>query len=61
MIAYAGINNFVLPVLALTGLNAVLQKWAATPWRGFCQGLIVTLLMAVSVSVFTRRRIFWRT
>ncbi len=61
MIAYAGINNFITPLLALTGLDAVLNGWAVTPWRGFCQGLLVTVLMALAVSLCTRFRIFWRT
>jgi predicted acyltransferase len=61
MIAYAGINNFIIPILMLTGIFAKLSEWATTPWRGFWQGMIVTLLMAIAVSVCTRFRIFWRT
>ena len=61
MIAYAGINNFITPVLALTGGSALLTQFATTPWRGFCKGAIVTLLMALTVSFLTRRKIFWRT
>ena len=61
MIAYAGINNFIIPVLALTGLDALLTQWAVTPWRGFLQGVFVTLLLAITVSICTRLRIFWRT
>jgi predicted acyltransferase len=61
MIAYAGINNFIVPLLALTGVADFLSHWASTPWRGFWQGIFVTLLMAVTVSWLTRRKIFWRT
>jgi predicted acyltransferase len=61
MIAYAGINNFIIPVLALTGANDWLEQFASTPWRGFWRGVIVTLLMALVVSWLTRRKIFWRT
>lgn len=61
MIAYAGINNFITPVLALTGGEALLNKYASTPWRGFWKGAIITGLMAVTVSFLTRRKIFWRT
>jgi hypothetical protein len=61
MIAYAGINNFIVPVLALTGGSAVLDHFATTPWRGFVKGAIITLLMALVVSGLTRRKIFWRT
>jgi predicted acyltransferase len=61
MIAYAGINNFITPVLALIGADRLLSAFANTPWRGFWKGVIITLLMAVTVSVLTRRKIFWRT
>lgn len=61
MIAYAGINNFITPVLALTGGSALLAQFATTPWRGFGKGVIVTLLLALVVSFLTRRQVFWRT
>ena len=61
MIAYAGINNFITPVLALVGADRLLTHFATTPWRGFCKGAIITLLMALTVSFLTRRKIFWRT
>jgi predicted acyltransferase len=61
MIAYAGINNFITPVLALTGGARLLSEFATSPWRGFWKGVIVTLLMALVVSFLTRRKIFWRT
>lgn len=61
MIAYAGINNFIAPVLALTGGDWLLSKFAVTPWLGFCKGLTITLLMAITVSLLTRAKIFWRT
>jgi predicted acyltransferase len=61
MIAYAGINNFILPILALTTLDKVLEAFTTSPWRGFLSGLTVTLLMAIMVSFLTRRKIFWRT
>src|SRR5262249_28991891 len=32
MVAYAGVNNFITPLLALTGLAAVLDRWASSPW-----------------------------
>jgi predicted acyltransferase len=61
MIAYAGINNFITPLLALTGGSALLAHLATTPWLGFVKGAIVTWLMALMVSWLTRRNIFWRT
>ena len=61
MIAYAGINNFITPVLALTLVLNWSADHATTPWLGFLRGLTITLLMAVTVSFLTRRKIFWRT
>ena len=61
MIAYAGINNFITPVLALIGADQLLTRFATTPWRGFWKGAIITLLMAGTVSLLTRKKIFWRT
>ncbi len=61
MIAYAGINNLVIPVLALAGADRLLSRLAVTPWLGFVRGTIITLLLALSTSLFTKRKIFWRT
>jgi predicted acyltransferase len=61
MIAYAGINNLVIPVLALTTVNRLLASLDSSPWLGFLHGAIITLLLAVSVSFFTKQKIFWRT
>lgn len=61
MIPYAGINNFITPLLALTGVAGWLNRFASTPWRGFGKGLFITLLMAWVTGWLTRRRIFWRT
>ena len=61
MVAYAGINNFIIPVLALTHVNRLLAAFATSPWRGFCKGMFVTLLLGMCVSFLTRKKIFWRT
>jgi predicted acyltransferase len=61
MIAYAGVNNFINPLFALTGLAAVLDHWASSPWRGFWRGVLVTLSMALVTSLLTRIKVFWRT
>jgi hypothetical protein len=61
MIACAGINNFITPWLALTGGDWLLTKFAVTPWPGFGKGLIITLLMAITISFLTRRKFFRRT
>jgi hypothetical protein len=61
MIAYAGINNFIIPVLYLTMGMSALGYLEGSPWLGFVRGLIIILLMAITVSFLSRRKIFWRT
>ncbi len=61
MIAYAAIQNVIHPFLALTGLGMLLGNLMDTPWLGALKGVIMTLLLAVFVSILTRLRIFWRT
>jgi predicted acyltransferase len=61
MIAYAGINNLVIPLLALTQVDGLLARLNASPWLGFWRGAIISLLLALSTSLFTKKRVFWRT
>ncbi len=61
MIAYAGINNFIIPALAATNAMVLLNHFATSPWRGLIKGVIITLLMALTGSLLTRMKIFWRT
>lgn len=61
MIAYVGSANFILPVLTITGLSARLHSITPTPWLGFGRGVFLTMLLALMVTFFTRKKIFWRT
>lgn len=62
MIAYAGEGGtFIGAVFALTGLAGWLTGILNTPWLGAIYGAIVTLMLAITVSICTRLRIFWRT
>jgi len=61
MIAYISGSNFVMPVLALTGLSTILNNLLINPWLGFLKGLIFTLLAALVTSFFTKKKIFWRS
>ncbi len=60
MVAYMAGANLVAPVLALTGLGALLASVTASPWAGFGRGLFETALVALAVAWCTRRGIFWR-
>ena len=61
MIAYIAGSNFVMPILALTGLSTFLNYMLINPWLGFLKGLIFTLLAALVTSFLTKKKIFWRS
>lgn len=61
MIAYAGINNLIPPILGLTRIDLLLQAITPTPWLGVLRGAFITYLVAVSTTIFTRKKIFLRT
>jgi len=61
MIAYIAGSNFVMPLLALTGLSTIMNYLLINPWLGFLKGLIFTLLAALVTSFFTKKKIFWRS
>ncbi|MBP3192141.1 DUF5009 domain-containing protein [Natronogracilivirga saccharolytica] len=62
MIAYAGMQNFVLPVLTLTGIHEFLVSATEhDPWLGVLRAVAYTVLLAVIVSWLTRKRVFWRS
>ena len=61
MVAYAGAGNPIHPILALTGLGAVIEAHTHGPWPGVARGALITLLIALSVSLFTRLKVYWRT
>ncbi len=61
MLAYVSLHNAVLPVLAVVGGYAWMVRMTPTPWLGFARGAFLTLLTALLVAAFTRRRWFWRT
>lgn len=61
MIAYIGRFTLVLPLLFLTRLNPLMDRLFVGPWVGFVHSVITTLIIALVVSVFTKKRIFWRT
>ncbi|KAB2922962.1 MAG: DUF5009 domain-containing protein [Bacteroidetes bacterium] len=61
MVAYAGINNLVIPLLGVTGLLGVMSSLVTSPFAGLLKGLAVTLLLMLATGWCTKRKIFWRT
>ncbi|MFZ5515599.1 MAG: DUF5009 domain-containing protein [Candidatus Zhuqueibacterota bacterium] len=61
MIAYVAFANFIWPILALSGAEKIMLSLTPTPWLGFFRGLFYTALLALLVSLITRKKIYWRT
>jgi predicted acyltransferase len=61
LIGYCGMDNFILPLLALTGLMHPLALMTAAPWLVALRVAVETILLAYFLHGLTRRRIFWRT
>ncbi|AXA36160.1 MAG: DUF5009 domain-containing protein [Candidatus Sumerlaea chitinivorans] len=61
MIAYVGMGNLIHPLFALSGLGDKFDRLFPGPWLGTLRGVLLTLLLAWVVSLFTRARIYWRT
>ena len=62
MVAYT-VTGFVIgPLLSLTGVMPLIGDLASgSPFWGFMQGLILTLLMMLATWLCTRLRLFWRS
>ena len=61
MIAYVGLENFVQPVLALTGLGSLAGVLQASLWTSFAYSLFQVMLVALLVQYLTKRGILWGT
>ncbi len=61
MIAYVAFANLLWPILAVMGLEIWLLKITSTPWLGFLRGVAYTFVIAILVSFFTRKKLFWKT
>jgi hypothetical protein len=61
MIAYVGIANLVLPVLALVGALPLVNDLTATPALALLRGIAYTVLLAVLVTWMTRRGFVWKS
>lgn len=72
MLAYLGIRNLLAPLVTLplllpfadtlgaSSLDGYFARQLASPWAGFAWALLKTILLAVMVWGFTRRRLVWR-
>jgi hypothetical protein len=61
MIAYAGGNNIITPIIGIFGIQTLLNTWFTTPFLGFLRGFLFTLALAYIVKLFTKYKVFWRS
>jgi predicted acyltransferase len=61
LVAYAGVNSLLVPLLALTGLGSVIATFTATPWMGVLRAFCYTLLLAAFAAFCTNRKFILRT
>ena len=61
MIAYVAWANLILPLMNITKLGLVIDQITPGPWLGTLRGLLVTLLVALVVWPFSKKKLFWRT
>jgi len=62
MIAYVGMMNLVVPILYISHIFPWLKDVTSPyPWVGFLLACTQTLILALIVSLFTRKKLFWRT
>lgn len=61
MIAYVSGSMVVIPVLGILGIYDYIDLMSATPWLGFLKGVILTALCMIVTSIFTTKKIFWKT
>ena len=62
MLAYTVTNFLIMPILAMTGLGAVLTEWGYSSATGaMVNGLVYTLLMVLITCIFTKLKMFWRS
>jgi predicted acyltransferase len=61
LVAYAGVQSFLPPILAVTGLGTWIQSFTMTPWLGAARGAFYTWILAWVGAWCTKRGIFLRT
>jgi predicted acyltransferase len=61
LVAYAGVQSLVPPVLGTTGIAGVIEKFTPTPWLGAARGAFYTWLVAAVGAFLAQRGILLKT
>lgn len=61
LVAYAGVQSLLPPLLAMTGAASVIEKLTATPWLGAARGALYTWAVALIGAICARRGVLLKT
>lgn len=61
MFAYVGMMNLIFPVMAITNLDLLTNKYFLDPWMGLLRGFIYTVILAWITAKLTRKGYIWKT
>ncbi len=61
LVAYAGVQSLLPPILAVTGIGSVIEKMTTSPWLGAARGAFYTWLLAHVGAWCAKRGIYLRT
>lgn len=61
MMAYAGGTNLLNPIVTMLFLDELFKPLIINPWIGVIKAVIYTLILALIINYFTRKKIYWRT
>lgn len=61
MFAYVGMMNLIFPILAITNLDLLTNKYFLDPWMGLLRGFIYTVILALITTQLTKRGYLWKT
>jgi Domain of unknown function (DUF5009) len=61
LVAYAGVQSFLPPILTVTGIGTWIQSFTMSPWLGAARGAFYTWILAWVGAWCTKRGIFLRT
>jgi predicted acyltransferase len=60
LVAYAGVQSLLAPLLALSGAGALIERFTMAPWWGVFRGGAYTLVLAWVTARLSRWRLFLR-
>jgi predicted acyltransferase len=61
LVAYAGVQSLIPPLLGISGVGTVVAQYTAAPWLGVLRGAVYTWLTCAAAAMATKRGWFLKT